>query len=43
MTLLYKEVYIEDLLKPSESVIEYLLESYFSIKNFTSEVIMIED
>lgn len=31
------------MLKPSESTVEYMLNSYFNVENFSQEVISIED
>lgn len=41
--VLYKDIYISDLLNPSEVTIEYLLESYFNMTSFSQEIIVIED
>mgnify|MGYP001019084442 CR=1 FL=1 len=32
--IIYKDVYIEDLLKPTEATVSYLLDSYFNIESF---------
>lgn len=38
-----KNAYISDLLAPSEFTIEKLLEEYFQIESFPSEILLIEE